>query len=152
MKRVYFVLIIILTFLTFKTIGQKLQKYHNPNDKIPKLIIGTEHIDRIFGQEKDTLKTILLNGKFCADLDFGWYCIHFQKKGKYKEISGHSYSKNATNGKWLVCNDTILLISKATRKTVSDTSYYIFKSDSLYSIYFNYQIKQYSRSKALIKQ
>lgn len=126
--------------------------FGQPNHDIPKLKIMTEHVDRIFGQGNNSIDISHLNGKYCADLGFGWYCLNFQKNGKYKEISGHSYTKNSTNGKWFVCNDTLLLISNATKKIESDTSYYIFKSDSLYSIYFNNKIKQYSRSKALIKQ
>lgn len=96
--------------------------------------------------------SITLNGKYCEDLGFGWYCIDFRKDGHYKEVGGHSYSTNTTKGKWVFRNDTLVLISIATKKIESDTSLYIFKSDSLYSISFDNRVKRLVRGKPLIKQ
>lgn len=91
-----------------------------------------------------------IKGKYCADLGFGWQCIDFKRNGKCKITFGHSYWSSKSRGKWIAKSDTILVIYSDSKSSIADTSYYYFKSDTLYSI--SYQDKIAIRGKALIKQ
>ena len=96
-------------------------------------------------------QTKIIQGKYCEDLGFGWYCITFQKNGTYIIQGGHSHHKSKDTGTWTLRNDTIITVRSPKIKTEdSDIEMYLF-TDSLYSVYFNHATKQFVRGKALTK-
>jgi len=90
-----------------------------------------------------------LKGKYCKDLGFGWECLDFKANGKCKIAFGHSYWTSKSKGKWMNNDDTIVLIQFTTKNFPKDTTYYYYKSDTLYSISFKNKIA--IRGKALEK-
>jgi hypothetical protein len=102
-----------------------------------------------------------IQGKYCEDLGFGWYCILLNTHGTYKKDGGHSYWAHRTTGKWTIHNDTLTLTPHRVRKIKPRPQlfsraaekyifYYLIQSDTIYSLYLNPETKKFERGSPLI--